>query len=381
MYPLAYDPRTRNFHYDVECPVMAEYTAQLGNPTSAASAHLARIQKEVLALEMKDPLFLENNFAVDSDYFELQKLKHEPLAQSVAEKAKHPVFPRNVRGSIPSRLTVYLDRQIWTPDNLWVIGEHNKVIYYTPRWDALCPYIDVNKEMLDSAPKPFLVYAVPPESAYGVPVKDSYGLANVSTPDFWKDPRRSRKFGELEKQYRKFDYSETVAWGRDLTLEDIQRMGGKHFKLYEIGDGEVAGFVDYIRDLEVVILRVYAPGGGLVLTDVSIVLPERNQIYGSFCQWDRTHKNRSPGIYACLLACKWAVRNGYQYYNLGPVGDFRYKDLFVTDLEPLYGLALTDMEHPLVLDQTSPLHVDFAPPQWNQLYRDADKLRHAIGFR
>jgi len=107
----------------------------------------------------------------------------------------------------------------------------------------------------------------------------------------------------------------------------------------------------------------------LVLSDVSMLLPERSQVYGSFCQWNLAYKNRSPGIYACLLAARWTAKHGYQYYNLGPVGDYGYKSLFVTDLEPIYGLAMTDPDHPLALDLSSPLHTDFKPSEWNQVYR------------
>jgi arginyl-tRNA--protein-N-Asp/Glu arginylyltransferase len=101
-----------------------------------------------------------------------------------------------------------------------------------------------------------------------------------------------------------------------------------------------------------------------------MVLPERNQVYGSFCQWNPDYRNRSPGIYACLLAARWTAKNNYRYYNLGPVGDYGYKSLFVTDFEPIYGLALTDLDHALALDETSPLHTDFKRSEWNQIYRN-----------
>ena len=89
--------------------------------------------------------------------------------------------------------------QSWTADNLCVESYHEDILYYTSRWDALCPYIDVTPEMLDMASKPFIVYAVPPESEYGVPINDKYGLVNVAAEGFWTEPRRQRKFKELEK--------------------------------------------------------------------------------------------------------------------------------------------------------------------------------------
>jgi arginyl-tRNA--protein-N-Asp/Glu arginylyltransferase len=114
---------------------------------------------------------------------------------------------------------------------------------------------------------------------------------------------------------------------------------------------------------------MHSPEGELVLTDVSVILPKYDQLYGSFCQWNREFKNKSPGIFACLLACRWARDNGLQYYNLGPVDDYGYKALFVTDYEPIYALALVDPEHPLAQDPTSPLKIDFKPEELNQIYR------------
>jgi hypothetical protein len=260
--------------------------------------------------------------------------------------------------------------QSWTPDNLCVNSYHNEIQYYTTRWDALCPYIDVNDEMLKSAPKPFVVYALPPDSHYGVPINDRYGLVHAGAPDFWNDPRRQRKFKDLDKLFRQFSITEDVVSGSSLTADDVFEMGGQHFADFGIHDDEVAGFIDYVRNLDVLVIRVNAPDGALVLTDVSILLPRYEQVYGSFCQWNRAYKNRSPGIYACLLASRWAARNGYPFYNLGPVDEYAYKSLFVTHYEPIYALVLTDLDHPLVLDSTSPLHIDFCPEDFNQIYRN-----------
>jgi hypothetical protein len=263
----------------------------------------------------------------------------------------------------------HVGNQSWTADNLCVESDHNDILYYTTRWDALCPYIDVTEDMLASAPKPLIVYALPPDGPYGVPINDQYGLVNTASQEFWDDPRRARKFRELDKQYKTFTYTETVIPGNQITLSDMFEMGGEHFANCYIDDREVEGFLDYIRKLEVLVLKVHDSAGVLVLTDVSILLPKYNQLYGSFCQWNRAYKNRSPGIYACLLACRWAAKNGYRYYNLGPVGDYGYKSLFVTDFEPIYALALSDLDHPLAQDPTSPLHTDFKPEDLNQIYR------------
>ena len=259
--------------------------------------------------------------------------------------------------------------QTWNQDNLCVESYHEDILYYTSRWDALCPYIDVTPEMLQMAAKPFIVYAVPPESPYGVPINDKYGLVDVAAEGFWTEPRRQRKFKELEKLCKRFTVTESVVQGHTLTVEDVYEMGGVHFETYYIHPQEVAGFVDYIQNLDVLIIRAFSEEGDLVLTDVSLLLPERKQVYGSFCQWNPLYKNRSPGIFACLLASKWAAKNGYLCYNLGPVDDYGYKALFVTHFEPIFAVAMTDENHPLALDTQSPLHTDFSPVVWNQINR------------
>jgi hypothetical protein len=264
--------------------------------------------------------------------------------------------------------------QSWTKENLWVLSEHENIEYFTTRWDALCPYIEVTSEMLEMAPKPFVVYAVPPKSQFGAPIKDRYGLVNALSQEFWADERRTRKFRELDKQFRSFMVSEQVVDGKEITAEYLYQIGGNHFENYWIAEQEVEGFVDYVRNLQVLIIQVIADNGDVVLSDVSIILPNENQLYGSFCQWDRKYKNRSPGIYACLLATRWAQKNGLQFYNLGPVDEYGYKGLFVTDYEPIYALIVSDLDHPIVTDETSPINIDFEKDQINQIYRNKSLL-------
>jgi hypothetical protein len=158
--------------------------------------------------------------------------------------------------------------------------------------------------MLEKAPRPFVVYALPPDSPFGVPINDKYGLVNTMDDNFWTEPRRARKFKEYDRHFRNFTCTEEVVPGASLTYEDLCEMGGTHFDTCYIDSREVDGFIDYIRTLDVLILRVMDAEGVLVLVDVSILLPGYNQIYGSFCQWNRAYKNRSPGMYACLLACR-----------------------------------------------------------------------------
>ncbi len=264
--------------------------------------------------------------------------------------------------------------QSWTSKNLSVESYHNDILYYTCRWDALCPYIAVDEELLANVQKPFIVYALPPDSPFGVPINDKYGLVNVASENFEGDPRRARKFKDISKGFRTFTHTETVVSGKEITFEEINKLGGQHFEDCYIDDREIHGFVDYVRKLDVLIIKVHSPEGELVLTDVSILLPAYSQVYGSFCQWNRAFKNKSPGIYACLLASRWAARNGYRFYNLGPVDDYGYKSLFVTDYEPIYALALTDPEHPLAKDTSSPLHTDFKQEEWNRIYRQPAAL-------
>jgi len=264
--------------------------------------------------------------------------------------------------------------QSWTKENLWVLSEHENIEYFTTRWDALCPYIEVTSEMLEMAPKPFVVYAVPPKSQFGAPIKDRYGLVNALSQEFWADERRTRKFRKLDKQFRNFMVSEQVVDGKEITAEYLYQIGGNHFENYWIAEQEVEGFVDYVRNLQVLIIQVIADNGDVVLSDVSIILPNENQLYGSFCQWDRKYKNRSPGIYACLLATRWAQKNGLQFYNLGPVDEYGYKGLFVTDYEPIYALIVSDLNHPIVTDETSPINIDFEKDQINQIYRNKSLL-------
>ena len=264
--------------------------------------------------------------------------------------------------------------QSWTTDNLYVESYHEEILYYTSRWDALCPYIEVNEEMIAKAPRPFVVYAIPPDSRFGVPINDKYGMVDTASEAFWNDERRARKFREFDKQYKEFTYSEQVIPGKDLSFDDMIELGGDHFEKYWIDDREVEGFVDYVQDLDVLVLQMHAPDGTLVLTDVSIVLPKYDQLYGSFCQWNRDFKNKSPGNYACLLASRWAAKHGLRWYNLGPVDDYGYKSLFVTDYEPIYAMALVDPEHPLATDPTSPLKIDFRPEDLNRVYRNENVL-------
>jgi len=259
--------------------------------------------------------------------------------------------------------------QTFDATNLCVRSSHNGIDYYTTRWDALCPYIDVSEEMFACAKRPLIIYGLPLDSEYGVPITDQYGLVDVKSVDFWADARRQRKFREISKRFNAFHIERSVIPGRDLNLADMLEMGGEHFEKCEIATDEVEGFLDYVRELDVLVIRCVDAEGEKVFTDVSILMPKIEQVYGSFCQWNEKYRSRSPGLYACIAACEWGRDNGYRYYNLGPVGDYPYKELFVTDFEPIYGLALVPDGHPLWNDPTSPLFTDFPDGGVNTLYR------------
>jgi len=79
LYPLSFDPVRRQFLYDTDCPLMPTYVKQLQRPGSDAQAHFSMVQNAISKLEKKDPAFLQQNFTIDADYFDLKKLPHPPL--------------------------------------------------------------------------------------------------------------------------------------------------------------------------------------------------------------------------------------------------------------------------------------------------------------
>ncbi len=79
LYPLSFDPVRRQFLYDTDCPLMPTYVKQLKQPDSDAQAHFSMVQRAIFKLEKKDPAFLQQNFSIDVDYFDLKKLPHPPL--------------------------------------------------------------------------------------------------------------------------------------------------------------------------------------------------------------------------------------------------------------------------------------------------------------
>ncbi len=74
LYPLSYNPHSRDFFYDSECPLMPTYIAQLADASSEASLHLAQMRQTITVLEQQEPAYLLHNHMVDIDYFDLLKL-------------------------------------------------------------------------------------------------------------------------------------------------------------------------------------------------------------------------------------------------------------------------------------------------------------------
>ena len=77
LYPLSYNPHSRDFFYDSECPLMPTYIAQLADTSSEASQHLHQMRQTIAVLEQEEPDFLLHNHMVDIDYFDLLKLPEQ----------------------------------------------------------------------------------------------------------------------------------------------------------------------------------------------------------------------------------------------------------------------------------------------------------------
>jgi uncharacterized protein YjbK len=64
---------------------MPVYFEQLSSPSSEASLHLAQVSKQIEKLEKLDPEFLQTNYEIDIDYFDLKKLPKKPLTRSASK--------------------------------------------------------------------------------------------------------------------------------------------------------------------------------------------------------------------------------------------------------------------------------------------------------
>ncbi len=82
LYPLAFDPQTEVFYFDSDCPLMPEYQLGLQQPDSDAAAHFAAMNAEIQALKKSDNKFLNANYRVDSDYFDLLPLQTKTVLKN-----------------------------------------------------------------------------------------------------------------------------------------------------------------------------------------------------------------------------------------------------------------------------------------------------------
>ena len=74
LYPLSFNPGSRRFSFDSECPIIHTYFEQLHDKDSEASRHLSSVSAKVRGFEKTDPGFLAKNHGVDIDYFDLVEL-------------------------------------------------------------------------------------------------------------------------------------------------------------------------------------------------------------------------------------------------------------------------------------------------------------------
>lgn len=81
LYPLAFNPETKAFFFDTDCPLMPAYQSQLHDPASEASHHLRKMSESLDRLADSDHDFLHANYQIDAYYFDLAPLQN-------AEKAK-----------------------------------------------------------------------------------------------------------------------------------------------------------------------------------------------------------------------------------------------------------------------------------------------------
>ena len=77
MYPLSYDPHHRQYSLDVECPLALGYLEDFADPETAAGKHLRQAMETIQHLEISEPGFLLENHAIDSEFFDLQRIPVE----------------------------------------------------------------------------------------------------------------------------------------------------------------------------------------------------------------------------------------------------------------------------------------------------------------
>ena len=74
LYPLSFNPKSRSFSIDRDCPLAEKYLRQLKEAKSEASLHLKNMKERILEIEKSEHKFLIKNYSVDVEYFDLKKL-------------------------------------------------------------------------------------------------------------------------------------------------------------------------------------------------------------------------------------------------------------------------------------------------------------------
>lgn len=73
-YPLSYDPYEARYFFDADCPLYEQYQAELAIPGSEAELHFQAVHQRIQTIMKDQPEFLQRNFDLDADYFELLPL-------------------------------------------------------------------------------------------------------------------------------------------------------------------------------------------------------------------------------------------------------------------------------------------------------------------
>jgi len=74
LYPLSFDHKAQKYYFDAACPLLPEYKRQLKHPDSDAAMHLKEMNRLLRTLSHTDAQFLEQNHAIDLDFFDLTPL-------------------------------------------------------------------------------------------------------------------------------------------------------------------------------------------------------------------------------------------------------------------------------------------------------------------
>jgi len=85
LYPLSFDPDTKKYFFDVDCPLLTEYKRQLKDPKSDASQHMREMNTLLFDRSVVDEDFLRRNRQIDVSFFDLIPIS----------KPRHLKYPAN----------------------------------------------------------------------------------------------------------------------------------------------------------------------------------------------------------------------------------------------------------------------------------------------